>query len=97
VTSVVGTSTGFGSVVDVDGGTVVTGVVVVGVVGVLDVGVGAVVVVGSGTAGGHERVARASSPHAYLLAVFHAPSTSTALLTNGYGVSRWVTPSAITE
>ena len=80
----------------VDGGTVVAGSSVVEVVD--DVVVGAAVVVdGSAAAGGQARVASAVSPHAKRLDTFHAPSTSTALPTNGYGVSRCGPPSAISE
>jgi hypothetical protein len=90
---VVGTSIESGSVV---GGTV-DGGPVVAVGRVVDVVVELVVVVGSAAAAGHDSVANAVSPQAKRLATFHVPSTSTALPTNGYGVSKRGLPSAITE
>ena len=45
-------------------------------------------VVGTAAAAGHVNVASASSPQAKRLTACQAPSTSTTVLTSGYGVSR---------
>ena len=69
----------------VDGGVEVVGGSVVA--GHVDGG-GGDVVVGTAAAAGHVNVASASSPQAKRLTTFQAPSTSTTVLTSGYGVSR---------
>jgi len=93
---VVGTSVVFGASVVVGASVVLGTVEVVVEVDVL-VDVDGTVVVGSAAAAGHFKVASAVSPHANRLETFHTPSTSTALPTNGYGVSRRGFPSAMTE